>query len=200
MSYDTRAATPQQGRLRCVRENVLGMMQISKSLVVFAWHEQGQVWVAQLGGAGEPQAARAFCEGPRDAQVLFGGRGIAVRVGRHSNDLWRVGSWKMFHPALQMTVAPEFRAIGLVRSHDDKTSSLITMHASDDRHVLRAHSADGRIHSFYETPARVLSWEVCPTSGLIALLTQQRQFIVVSAATRDLRLFVQTAKQQHESA
>jgi hypothetical protein len=199
-NHDSSRGAPQQRGLKCVRENVLGMMQVNKELAVFAWREHGQVWVARLGADGEPQNVGAFCEAPHDVQVLFGGRGIAVRTSREGGDVWRIGNWKLHRPTLQLRLPPERTAIGLVRSSDGNATGLITLDDVAGQQCLQIHGADGSTHRLYEPPERVVSHAVCPTSGLVALMTQQRQFIVVSAVTRNLRLFVQTAQQKHASA
>jgi hypothetical protein len=175
------------------------MMQVNKTLAVIACRESGQIRIAQLGAQGEPKTGSAYCEAPPDARVLFGGRGVAVGTSAEAGDLWRIGAWGLHRPTLQMKLPPECTAIGLVRSHDERATGLITLDRAGGHDFLRLRSADGGVHSLYESADRVVAHAVCPTSGLVAFTTQRRQFIVVSAITRDLRLVVQTARQKHAS-
>ena len=88
------------------------------------------------------------------------------------------------------------RAIGLMREPSGLRTGLITL----DRNILRLNFVDGGNEVLYSASDPVVSCTVCPNTGIVAMLTQRRQLIVLSAATRELRLSVQTSPQSHESA
>jgi len=64
-----------------------------------------------------------------------------------------------------------------------------------DRNILRLHFSDGGNELLYAAPDRIVTCSVCPNSAIVAMLTERRQLIIVSASKRELRLSVQTARQ-----
>lgn len=195
-AFDGKRDAPAGEPLQPVATDVLGMIQVNKGFLVYAYRQNGSIWFSQLDSIGDPQAPHRFCEASRDAAVLFGGRGCAVRVERNPTETWYVGTWKGLRPSIQARLPAESRAIGLVHQAGNGRTSLITL----DRNILRLHFVDGGNELLYAAPDPIVSCSVCPNTNLVAMLTQRRQFIVVSAATRDVRLSVQTARQSDASA
>lgn len=189
-TYDGRHESAAGGPLMLVSDDVLGMVQINRELLQFAHHENGSVWFTRLGVTGKPYPARPFCKAPPDAAVLFGGRSCAVRVETDPVESWCLGTWKEPRMETQVLLPSGSRAVGLMREPGRGRSSLITL----DRNILRLHFVSGGNELLYAAPDRVVSCVVCPNSSTVAMLTERRQFIVLSAATREVRLNVQTAR------
>jgi hypothetical protein len=125
--------------------------------------------------------------------VLFGGRGCAVRLEHEPTETWSIGTWKDFRPSVSARLPAGAHAIGLLHLPGNGRTGVITL----DRTVFRLHSVDGSNEHLYSAPDRIVSCTVCPGTSLIAMLTERRQFIVVSAATREVRLSVHTSRQPH---
>lgn len=193
--FDGKRESAAGGQLKLVSDDVLGMVQINKNLVAFAHYEGGSVSFTKLGPAGNPYPASMFCKAPRDAAVLFGGRSCAVRVEQDPVETWCIGTWRESRVDIQAQLPRDSRAVGLMREPGRGRTSLITL----DRNILRLHFVDGGNELLYSAPDRIVSCVVCPNSSIVAMLTERRQFIVVSAATREVRLNVQTARSFHAS-
>ena len=194
--FDGKRESATNGSLQVIAENVLGLVQINKGLVIYAYHENGIVWFSRLGATGGSEPAKHFCAAGPDAAVLFGGRGCAVRVETEPTETWSIGTWKDFHPSVTARLPGDARAIGLMYTPGNKRTSLITL----DRNILRMHFVDGGNEMLYSAPDRIVTQAVCPNTSLVAMVTERRQFVVVSAATRQLRLSVQTSQQSHANA
>ena len=177
--------------LRTIAHDVLGMAQINKAQSVYAFYSEGSVWTSTLQSTGDPTPPKQFCGVERDATVLFARRGFAVRQRKDPEELWSMGHWNFPGARMQVKLPAESRAIGLIRTTAHTWFGLITL----DRNVLRLHLTDGSNEQLYAAPDRVVSWSVCPNTGLVAMLTERRQFIVVSALSREVCLSVQTARQ-----
>jgi hypothetical protein len=194
-AYDGKRESSAGGALKLISDDVLGMVQINKNLLVFAHHEAGSAWFTRLGPAGDPFPARLFCKAPRDAAVLFGGRSCAVRVEQDPVETWSIGTWRESRVEMQAQLPGGSRAVGLMREPGRGRTSLITL----DRNVLRLHFGGGGNELLYSAPDRIVSCVVCPNTSIVAMLTERRQFIVLSAVKREVCLNVQTARTSHAS-
>lgn len=180
-----------QVKLQLTAEHVLSMAQINKDLVVYAYWLNGSVRTAKLGVKGDPQPPKFICGAPQNATVLFGrGRACAVLVEETPQETWHIGTWSVFETQTRLQLPGGSRAIGVMREPNGR-NGLITL----DRDTLRLQFGDGNNELLYTAPHRIVTCSVCPNSGHVAMLTERREFIVVSAATRDLRLIVQTGRQ-----
>jgi hypothetical protein len=192
--YDDKRETTAEGPLQLITSGVLGMVQTNKSQLAYAYHENGSVWFTRLGPTGDPLPPRPLCKASPDAAVLFGrGNTCAVRLEKHPRETWGIGTWPNPRLAMQAQLPGNSRVVGLMR---EGRTSLITL----DCNILRLHFVDGGNELLYAAPDRIVSCTVCPNTSVVAMLTERRQFIVVSATTRELRLSVQTARQSHASA
>jgi hypothetical protein len=173
--------------LRLVSTHVLGMTQPSTGMVAYARHENGRVWFARLSETGDPEQSRFLCEAPADAKVLFGrGSLCAVRVSREPTESWRVAAWHDQHHFI-IRLPSDTHAIGVMREPQGRCA-LITL----NQKALRLHFEDGGNELIYTVPERETSVTVCQNSGVVAMMTAKRQLIVFSAATRELKMCVQT--------
>lgn len=186
----------QQLQLRA--QEVLGMVQINAHLLAYVHHENGEIWFTRLGVTGGPRRPLLLCSGSPDATVLLGrGTTWAVRVAGAPIETWYIGTWHVPGRTMQASLPDNSRAVGVMREPGRGRTSLITL----DRNSLRLNfvDGDGGNELLYTAPDRIVSCTVCPNTSMVAMLTQQRQLIVLSAATRGLHLSVQTARQSHES-
>ena len=182
-------------RLLLVAENVLSMAQINRGLIVFAYHENGSVYFGKGGPTVGTQKPQHLCEAPSDALVFFGrGSSVAVRTTKQPTETWHFGSWHGQRLVWQAQLQAGARVIGLMRESNGRTA-LVTL----DRNMLRAHFSDGANELLYEAPDPIASCTMCPYTSIVAMMTDRRQLIVFAAATRELRLIVQTARQSHAS-
>jgi hypothetical protein len=185
--------------LRLEAQNVLGFAQINKNLLVYAYLSGGHVWIHRLNALGtRQQEPRSLSAAPNDTEVLFGGRACAVRLESEPAETWLVSTWGDTREAAatRAQLPAGARAIGLWRGVGNKDTALISL----DRVNVRLHFINGINELLYTAPARIVSYTVCQGTGLVALLTERRQLVVASAATRDVRLIAQTGRDPHESA
>jgi hypothetical protein len=176
---------------------VLGLAQVNRGLAIYAYHDGDTVWCARVTVEGDHEEPRPICKAPPDTEVLFGrGQCCAVRIDRSDGETWYVGVWGHGHgyAGIRIKLPPDSRAIAVMRGHRGGIS-LITL----DRNILRLHFIGGGNQLLYEAPERIVSCTVCPITANIAMLTERRQFIVVSALMRELRISVQTGR-SHASA
>jgi hypothetical protein len=186
-----------QLRPELLEDDVLGMAEVSNGLLIYAHHADGAVWLRLLGLKGAPLRPQLLCSAPRDASVLFQRRNsCAVRVEQHPMETWAIGQWSLPGVVVRVQLPAGSRAIGLMQEPDHGRMALIAL-AGD---ILRLHFADGGNELLYAAPDGVASCTACPGTGVVAMLTKRRQLIVVSAATREVRLSVQTARQSHADA
>jgi len=182
--------------LQVVAIDVLGMVQINKELVVFAHQVDGEVRMVRHVLREGAQRPKRLCHAPAGAPVLFGrGRVCAVRVEDEPAETWHIDSWSNLSFGMRMQLPEGLRAVGVMREPDRRTT-LISL----DRNTLRLHFAGGGNEILYTAPDRLVSCTVCPNSSLVALVTERRQLIVVSAAKRELLLSVQTGRQSNAGA
>jgi hypothetical protein len=122
--------------------------------------------------------------------VLFGRRGsCAVRVEQEPEEVWQIGAWQSSKFVIRAKLPGGSRAVGVMRESNGRVA-LIAL----DRDEFRLHFIDGSNELLFTAPDRLVSYTVCPNTSLVAMLTEKRQLIVVSAATRDVRLSVQTGR------
>jgi hypothetical protein len=195
--FDGKSSVPAEQSLRLRAKEVLAIVQYDSRSLAYAYHENGTVWFTRLSATHDGQAPRPLCKAPPDAAILFGrGNICAVRLNKLPAETWAIGTCYAHGLTMQAQLPGDSRAIGLLREPSSGRTGLITL----DRNILRLNYIDGGNEVLYAAPDRIVSCTVCPNTGITAMLTQRRQLIVLSAATRELRLSVQTSPQSHESA
>lgn len=186
-----------EGALRLVTKDVLGMAQLSKFQMICAFQKEGGIWSVCVNASGEPDKPRFWCKATRHSEVLFGrGNSCAVRM-ETDPETWVMGCWYNLPISTQATLPAGSRVVGVMRESDGKRRlALIAL----DRNILRLHFSDGGNELLYAAPDRIVTCSVCPNSAIVAMLTERRQLIIVSASKRELRLSVQTARQQPDAS
>lgn len=177
-------------QLHLVAPDALALAQLSNDLAAFACYKNDRVWFSRIGADSEPGDSLIVCEAPADTVALFG-RGCFVAV-RLAANRWRIWNWNDAAQVYEAHLPSDLHAIGVMRDRNGRVG-LITL---DGQH-FRLHCHDGATVLLYTAPAKVVSHSVCPQSGLIAMLTIDRQLIAFSAATQELRLCVQTGRDKH---
>jgi hypothetical protein len=190
LSLDGKRSVQAEQSLQVRANGVLAMVQLNTSLLAYAYYENGTIWFIRLSASREWEwPSRPLCKAPPDAAILFGrGNICGVRLTQQPTETWAIGTW---HDGLTMQaqLPGDSRALGLIREPSRGRTGLITL----DRNILRLNFVDGGNEVLYAAPDRIVSCTVCPNSGIVAMLTQRRQLIVLSAVTRELRLSVQTS-------
>lgn len=174
---------------------VLGLRQTDSSHAMYAEYRDGSVGFVHLLGQGDPAPSHAWCPAPRDAAVLFARRYVAVRIHREPSEIWRIGDWRLRGMGTDLKLPGEARAIGLIRD-PSRTARILAL----DRNALRLHAVNGSNELLFTAPNRLVSWTVCPNTGLVAMFTDRREFILVSAVTREVLLSVKTSHNSHVDA
>jgi hypothetical protein len=174
-------------QMHVVAKNALALAQLSNDTAIFAYAEDRNVRIARLTADQEPRECGIVPNVP-GSRVLFG-RGCFYAVEGDS-ETWYIKNWNDADQSYHAWLPKIWRAIGVMR---DKDGVVGLLSLEDNRH-LRFHGHDHESQLLYTAPAQVVSHSVCPNSGLVALLTAERQLIVYSAATRELRLCMQTGR------
>lgn len=223
VSWQVTGRTPRNrpdgaGAPRCVDTQVLGLAQHHGNALVYAVHVAGHVELRRLGVAGDPSPGERLGEAPQDAVVRFAGgelwsRGIgacAVRLRAGPQEAWRIhqprrpagvrgegGQGDPAFSAYDLEPPPGWQVAGLVR--DPQSGGFALLAQAPDRLALHRIGPRSR-ESVFTAPSRVLRCSVCPNTGLVAMLTAQRQFIVQDPAERAVRLFVHAAASEDAHA
>lgn len=174
-------------QMHLVAENALALAQLSTDIAVFAYHKAGAIWFARINADQEPQDAKMLLQAPSDSKVMFG-RGCFVAI-QSSPDTWRLLNWNEHSQSYDARVPDNLPVIGVLRDADGRVG-LLTLEDWN----LRLHCHNGENILLYTAPARIVSHSVCPNSGLVAMLTADRQLVAFSAATQEQRLFLQTGR------
>lgn len=175
-------------QLHLVVENALALAQLSNDVAIFAHHSAGAVWFGRIDSEHESRdGGGMLAQAPPDTKVMFG-RGCFVAI-RLSADTWHLLTWNDPGKGYEARLPAELPVIGVLRDAGGRVG-LLTLEDRD----LRLHRHDGSNVLLYTAPARIVSHSVCPNSGLVAMLTADRQLIAFSAATQQQRLFMQTGR------
>ncbi len=203
------------GSPRCVDTHVLGLAPYHGNALVYAVHVAGHLELRRLGVSGEPSHGERLGEAPHDAVVRFAGgelwaRGVgacAVRLRAGPQEAWRVhqplyrsgvrGPGGQAFSAYDLELPPGWRVAGLVRDPQSGGFSLLAQ--APDRMALYRIGPRSQ-EAVFTAPSRVLRCSVCPNTGLVAMLTAQRQFIVHDPAERAVRLFVHATASEEAHA
>ena len=176
-----------ESQMHLVTENALALVQLSNDIAAFAYYAADAVWFARINASHEPHDGNMLIQAPPDTKVIFG-RGCFVAI-RLSADTWRIRNFNDHSQGYDARLPAELPVIGVLRDADGRVG-LLTL---EDRN-LRLHCHDGTNLLLYTAPAQIASHSVCPNSGLVAMLTTDKQLIAFSAATQQQRLFMLTGR------
>jgi len=179
-----------ESSLHLVAGGALSLAQVSSAVAAFVHYDNGHVWFSRIRASGEAEAPRVICKAPTST-VVFLGRGCFVAV-RLSAEHWRLWNWNDAAVAWDAHLPGGGRVIGVMR---DK-NGLVGLLTLEDQ-CLRLYCQDRPPLLLYTAPSKIVSHCVCPNSALVAMLTLDRQLIGFSAATQELRLCVQTGRDEH---
>lgn len=120
--------------------------------------------------------------------------GCAARLWHGPGEQWQLVTSGQ-EPAT-LSLARGWRVLGLV-SLKERRHELLCL-ADDGVRLFRVDGARGT-RTCYTAPARVVSGNVCPVTGRVALLTAARQLIVFDTRTERLELMVHSAGESEEA-
>jgi hypothetical protein len=197
---ETRGPMLMDAHVRC-------LAPVDESRIVYACVEDGSLWVRFASTSGRENTSFRLLFGLEflPKVLLAGGArwarhfgGCAVRVSdvseTKSQETWRVyeeaASEELPHEDWECKLAPGARGIGLVRQPYTGRYALVIQAANGTDFVLQ--SRDG-VEPMYTAPAAVERASVCPSSGLVAMLTRDRDLHVYSTADMSMRLVVHSA-------
>jgi hypothetical protein len=178
--------------------DVLNLAQVADNSFVYVRREREQLCVHRVNHDGKSAWRCPLAAAPGDAKILFGGAslwrggigGCAVRLQAKPAECWRCytpaqNSGQAFEIA---DITPEvgWRGIGFVLDPETASFGLLTLDRR--RHTLALHS--GRRETLYTTSAAIAKFTVSPVSGVIAMLTEERELIIYSVPERHVRLIV----------
>jgi hypothetical protein len=190
-------------KYRVVAEDVLGFVLTTTGGVVYGKRENGPAVICVEAHDGQLKRRYLLQDVADAAAIQFGGvsdwngnfRGCAVASPRQADG---TQAWTIFHPQpnhrtdpfrIEQFVLPaQPHVIGLVPRPTLQEYSMAIL-SPNGRSVVLFGDRNARKH-IYQSPSRVLKVAADSTSGMIALLTEERQLIVFSTLDRTLRLFV----------
>jgi hypothetical protein len=183
-----------------LHEDVHALAPVNDNRLVYVSRDEQRLCVhfADAGGREKREYRLPHVVGD-DPVLLAGGATWNVRFGGcalRTSDASTPEEWSVHetpaqpnrdYDSWQAQLAPGARAVGLVHLSQLKRYSLVVQAANRSDFFLQ--SRDGS-EPLYSAPAAVERATVCPVSGLVALLTRQRELHVYSPAGQSLRLVI----------
>lgn len=180
-----------------VADDVMSLVQVDPLTIAYARSEGGQI-VAYSGSAdGLRTNGHAVGSAAGVSQVLLaanfywrqycGGCALLTTEGGHQS--WRLVTHESFPKKHeQIDLAPGWKAIGLHYTYAQRPAySLVLL--GPNQHSVGLY-AEGQQRTLFTTSAPIARGSFCPMSGLIAVLTTDRELLVYSVGERTMRLQV----------
>jgi hypothetical protein len=182
--------------------NVLALMQLDDHRLIYLSHADGRLSMHSTGMLESFGYDMAIGQtAVVDGGVLVAGTShwrnglgsCAVRCGAGEQEQWRIfhgNGLKSSLPDIRdVQLPPGWRAIALVDAPADAAPMLVLM--SPRRNALALFDGQ-RTEALYMSPSTIVRHSVCAQHGLLALVTEQRELIVLSPAERAVRLQVRS--------
>jgi len=180
---------------------VVAMASVNDHRIVYVCRDDQQLWIRFAGATGREKRSYRLGHGFAVAPAVFlagGARwnthfgGCAVRMSdAGAQEPWRVHeeSSSPEHPHVdwEARIAPGARVAGLIQQAHPGGYALVVQAANRSDFTL--HSKHG-VEALYSAPAAVERVSVCPRSGVIAMLTRERELHVYSTADKSIRLVI----------
>ncbi|KQW02656.1 hypothetical protein [Rhizobacter sp. Root1221] len=192
-----------------LQRDVLAMVQVTPHRIAYVAEADGALWAHSANVTQQEPMKHNLGPRPDGCAVLmgaasrwrmgFGGCAVA-RTGGAGETVWEViESTTRDVPSASRwrTALPNGAVIGLVPTLSVGHSALVAIDGT--RRKLKLVQATGTTPLF-TAPAPIERHTVCPTSGLVAMLTSERQLIVFSALENTVRLTVQGGTEHAPSA
>ncbi|WP_194792309.1 hypothetical protein [Pseudomonas sp. UFMG81] len=180
--------------LQAIASNAWGLTQVSQESAAFVELEAGLVYLRQRYASGDWGARLALGKASGVQQVLFAGSpGKRQAFVPCALQEVKGGDWRIHeHPGdfqryRQVRLAGNFKVVGLLHDEAVRRSSLVLISGVGDSVSLYA---DGQPQPLLTTTAPIVRHSFCTVSGLLALLTEQRELIVLDVRARTVRLQV----------
>jgi hypothetical protein len=178
--------------------DVLNLAQVADNCFIYVRRDQEQLCVYRVNQNSKEEWRCPLGTAPSDTKIVFGGgslwhRGIggcAVRMQAKPAEIWRLytpgqGPGLAFNIA-DVTLQSGCQGIGFVQKTEDGSFGLLAI--GQQRKTLSLYS--GRREQLYTTSSAISKITVCSVSGLVAMLTHDRDLIVYSVPDRHVRLIV----------
>lgn len=187
--------------------NVLAMVQLDVSRLAYVLEYGGGLWLRVLGAQGQPSPlSRRLRVVPEARPLVF----LSVATRRRYETTvdaiairtqWHAESWELRfagapgtsidamtdEPVHEIKLAPGERVLGLARAAREHEPGLVVRSA--DRRTLRIVAPGGQ-KLLYSGGPMVAQCTVCPRTGRVAMLTNDRDLLVIDPATAEVLLAV----------
>lgn len=181
--------------------DVLCLAPVNEQRIVYAAVEKDMVWIRFAATAGRERGTLQLGAATESRpQVLLAGGirwlhdfgGCAIRLSAaQPQESWRVVEWRAHdghrREEWECRLAPGALGVGLVHLPHSTRHALVVQAANRRDFVLQ--SCDGA-EPLYSAPDAVEHVTVCPSSGMVAMLTLARELHLHSTAERSSRLVV----------
>lgn len=183
-------------RLHAEASGVLGLAQVGQASLAYVRQQSGQLFLEVLHDEDFYRQGSALGVGRDATQVLFAGSPgprcgfvpCAVYHGRGSTGTWQVHD-RADDPRHQHAVnlARGYQAIGLLHDAAGGRFSLVLMSTSRQSFFLYQ---DQQVEPLFTCTAPSAHYSFCAVSGMLAVLTRQRELLVFAVRERLMRLQV----------
>lgn len=190
--------------LQPLDSGVIALVPWSDVQATYVTEAAGQLWLRHIGLLGSPGVSTALGPASSASAVWFSRHSApsprkgacAVRLSNGPQEAWRIhpvvddtaaaGQQDRFDP-FDLTLPPGWHAVGLVHGGVGGAFSLVAQ--ATDRTGFFLCAAPHVCEPLYTSPSRVVHASVCPHTGLLALLTEERKLIAYAIRERALSLF-----------
>jgi hypothetical protein len=203
----------------CLATQVLALAQCADDSLIYACVHRAGAALYCVDAEGSPIVMAQGLDAASNAQVWLaldgsgprcgGACAVGVDLGDMDQETWRVNQWHrkpealaaddwtLVRTAYRVTLLPGWKAVGLVRDGQANHYTLVVL-SEDRRQLYRV--AVRRLELLFTATAPVLKCSVCPNTGIVALLTEQRQLVVYATAEQAVRLIVDSGPAQQPQA
>ncbi|QDQ27026.1 hypothetical protein FNU76_12010 [Chitinimonas arctica] len=188
-------------------QNVIALAQVQHDLLVYAKREASGLAIRYANLKGEAAGHHPIPHVETDHTVLFAGGKLwrahqgAVALGNaKQGGVWRIyqfngpGSTRAERDEIQ--IPPGWQGIGLYREAAHAKAGLVLLGPARNAVALYE---NGKAEALHMTASPIVRHSVCPITGHIALLTEDRELIVYAIASRQVRLHIYCKRNTDEA-
>jgi len=193
------------GNLYNLDEGVVNLAQVAHDCFIYVRRDREQLTAHRVVQDVRENWSCPLGSALGDSKVLFGGGalwrrqvgGCATRLETKPAETWRIytpvrGAGRLFDIA-DITLENGWQGIGLIHTPVAESFGLLAL--GSKRKTLALYS--GQREALYTTSSAISKYTVCPVSGVIAMLTIDRELIVYSVPERQIRLIVNGQGTEH---
>ncbi|MDK2123438.1 hypothetical protein [Parachitinimonas caeni] len=193
------ARTPAPGITHYLRKNTLAMVQIDDTALLVAHYDEQRRIVAMVQAMqAEPLRQAVIAASSEAPTVLFGelagwrSNGGLCALGTGNGQRWDLYAFVAGQAQCRATLhmKPESQVLGVLLDAPSSRYLLLTVAPNKRGLVLLGQDYQERV---YDSPNPISRITFCDRSGLVAMLTDERELIVFDLRHRRLRRFVGSA-------